>query len=412
MTAKNTSEDVWLLIFRSYLEEPSTIPISLTSVCRQWYNLIHATPSLWFRVVINVITGKSIPLILSSVGFRKYLAHTDGNGTEPKFPLDIEVRCRVPSAEEHNFICKKKVYYGRRWCFRSDCGFIRERREQLDALFATLADAKVAKTEPHNHTSIHNIGSKSMRGSRIDRWQSLIFESDGSFEDYTGSYESWMKNPAHCAPRLLYLTIRGIPPWYAPHEGFAPNLIDLTLENIPTYWKYEAINVPSLKSLSLQQPTRHIVWFKLSGICYAEELCIAEGGSGLIPATISVKFPNLKRLKMYTTVTYRLLSSISDDFEQSARRLEQVHLVNGDLWKSGDYFRRVPILTKARKIILETRPADPGEPVHHRPPLAYVKKFLALCAPDTEIVAVDENSAKVLSIVHEEIKSAGMINND
>lgn len=406
MTKPNVSEDAWLLIFRFYLAEPSAMPISLTPVCRQWYNLIHTTPSLWFRIVINVRTGKTIPLILSSMGFRDYLARTDGQDVDT--PLDIEILCHAPSRQEHYSMCNTEVLSWT-WCFQATCGFVEQRREQLDALFACLAGTQGTKKElkPKKYAQKKKVAPASKL--RIKRWRSLVLESDGLFEMYDGSSsESWINNPVHCAPQLLYLNIRGVPAWYEPHEGFAPNLINLTLGNMPRSWKYGAITVPSLKHLSLQQSSKQILWYGMSGICPAEELSIMEGAA-FSTMSIEVNFPNLKRLKIHTAITYSLLSHINEHFERFDRRLELVHLVNGDLWKLRTYFHKLPILTNAQKVIFETRStrtpkADQSAP--QRPPLLYIKKFLELSAPDTEIVAFGENSAEILAIAREEILQA------
>lgn len=365
------------------------MPLSLTPVCRQWYNLIHATPILWFRIVIDVCPRKSIPSILSSTGFRQYLARTNGQEMDAEFPLDIEIRCHAPSKKEHSSMCGINTYGGL-WCFQSTCGFVRERRKQLDALLDSLANVLVTKAESYAQVSAHNTGPGSIRRSTINRWRSLVLESYGSFEMHSDlGCESWMNNPLNCASRLLHLTIRGVPSYYEPHKGFAPNLVTLTLADMPGAWKYVTVTIPSLKFLSISQPNGRIPG---SGICPVEELSIAEDWEG--GPKLNIKFPNLKRLKIYTTLTNNLLFYMSRRFDESDRRLELVHLVNRHQYKFWNPFFNTTILTNAQKIIFETWITNPNESAWNQPTLLDVKEFLELCAPDTEIVVIDNNSAK------------------
>lgn len=129
------NEDILLLIFRAYLENSSTMPISLTPVCRKWYNLIHATPILWLRILINAKVGVTIPFIIapSHTGFRNYLAHTDGRD----LPLDIEIRFHVPNKEDHDSGCV--LQFGRTICSLAQCSIVNKRKEELNTLLTLLA---------------------------------------------------------------------------------------------------------------------------------------------------------------------------------------------------------------------------------------------------------------------------------
>lgn len=357
--------------------------------------MINATLSLWFRVVITVKSREDVAIILSSTGLKDYLSRTDGLD----IPLDIEIQYHdrtgdftISPGGVPDFFRKSLVRSVNRW------------QEQLNCILALLADM-----QPHT--------GDVETSSRIDRWRSLLSEADETLNDWMDPRPivgSWLQNQSYSAPRLTNLILRDIPNYYQPHEYFAPNLKCLSLEGMCTVLEYHAINTPGLRSLSLQSNDVTIPWEEMSGICAVEELSVEEPKDDVtyLEETISLDFPNLKRLEIRGAVCPSLLLQLTDQFRKSSRRLAVVHLVDYDFGFDLGKFPDISILTNAHKIIFEIQSdsnADYNEPPDISVSLSDMRKFLGICATDTEVVAVGEDSERILALAREDISYAWML---
>lgn len=427
--------DILIPIVELYVQEHSTMALSLMPVCRHWYHVLTTTPSLCSKVVIHVKTRETIPFILSSVGFGKYLSLNDRNtgisgvqtpiygvDLDPDVPLDIEIRCQPPTEQQHNTVCDSPIRHMGN-CSVVPCKFGLQRREQLNALLAHLAGGS-----PSNREVGYTGRSKP---GRISRWRKLVVELDSSLY-YAGLFTSPISlnqngilgDFSYSAPKLTHLTLNNVPPWYRPHADFAPNLIHLEFRNGDVSLGNSArfMNIPKLRSLSLMGLTR------FHGVAdTVEELTISLAIAKA--QAMQIQFPKLKVLRILRTVPFDFLSNLDSQFKQSnsndirnnntnepnnlneVRRLEALVLVEVSL-SMLMVLRKCTVAKNARTIILENipRPSDtPILPESHMQiartsPWRLLREFLANCSIDTEVIATDHFSANVLEVVRKEIQ--------
>jgi hypothetical protein len=163
-----TPPDLLIQIAERYLEEPSTTPLRLVSVCRHWYNTITAVRTLWRRVVIHINDREVIPKLLESHGLEKYLSRSDTRENYDDILLDIEIKCRRPSVEDHALVCVFTLDY---YCVNHTCRYAVERREQLSKLLLHLAG-------PEPRSTADTASKSTLKVDWIQRWGTLSIEWD------------------------------------------------------------------------------------------------------------------------------------------------------------------------------------------------------------------------------------------
>lgn len=407
-----TPADVLIPIFKLFLDEPLAMPLSLTPVCRHWYNVLAMTPRLWSKVVILVNNRDKIPSLLSSTSLEEYLTRTDrvkgrdctDDVVHIDIPLDVEIHFREPTEQEHNTVCDDPLRY-RGGCSLVPCKLGLERRRQLEELLIYLAGPgkNCQKTE----------------NDRIHRWGTLIIDLDlyfhhaGYFEGTMTSRDDILGNPSYRASQLFRLTLQNFPPWYKPHADFAPNLNSLEIRD--GCFNLDNINTPNIRSLSLAGNIRFYGSSNSRQTVYAtvEELTVSLPIARAL--TIYPEFPNLKTLRINRTISSNFLSGLNDQFRKSGnandiRRLEALFLVETPP-SMLMMLKQSPIAKNARSIIFQNipQPSDvtipPSRPMQliRSSPWRRLREFLTLCASDTEVTAIDEGSAKVLECVRGEI---------
>lgn len=408
------SEDILILIFRIYLEEPSTMPIFLATVDRRWYNLTHATPVLWSRVSISTTSNAHMALIVSSRGFQQYLSRTDG--PDINIPLDIELRCGSHDTDEHETICGPRELKEPDRCLWRSCPFSEQRKELVDAILTLLAGPESSPSTSNLQaiTPVYSSGTSEIPSQppklRIQRWRSFLFEWGGPTQESLHTQnEYWTKNSFICAPLLTYITLRNVPARYEPSDVFAPNLQYLALRDFEmTFGKpFRLINSPNLKVLSLKSDGL-LLWDRLSGTCNVEELSIIESTTEVF-SPVRIILPRLRKLTISPKFCFSFAWAITQQFQDAGRRLEELHLKNyTSTWINSA--ANTALFTDSRKVMIEYSPEErqilaagggPGREVDIR---RCLKRFIVTCASDTEVVGIDEVHEKALAEARQGIR--------
>lgn len=396
------------------------MPIYLTPVCRLWYSLLLSMPTLWSKIIIN-LRGSRLSKSLS-MGFTDYISRTDRHGGDPKLDilLDIEIRCHPPTA-----------------------GYQLE--DVLSRLAAPEIDFDATANECGDSGDII-VG----RQSRMERWGTLLLDLDGlghrsssstvnnvndtdanTTNHYANKIDDIFKvsnrkvfitleNVAYNAPRLSQLTVQNVHFLFKAHSKFAPNLNKLILKNINSGWESDFSKLKSLSITGSWDPWDHRrhIW---PGASTIEELSVSMPiAAASSHYELSVEFPKLKRLEIHHTISRNLLDCLNAQFERdggdmpNGRRLESLRLIEiqpSVLLLLKQNF----IMRNAKQIILHNTPfvSSLSQNDYTRflggGRARELAEFLATCALDCKVIAMDAESMEALQAAQKEMNEMTLL---
>lgn len=325
-------------MFDAYLRHPSTLPISLTPVCRRWYNILVASPTFWFRIRVDIRSPGDLPFLLESAGLQLYLSRSERNGdglahdNRPDIPLDIEIIYRM-NQEYHSTICQLPLD---RACNDKNCVFLSNGNRQLQDLLVLLAGPPTLTTPattkfsllPSLSSILSLIRSSPVPAPlpptparhRIKRWRSFSLDATGLIDRKYIDGQIDLKpldQASYQAPMLTDMRLINLMVMYiAPHESFSPNLHSLVMHET------SVIELPQVGIVREMVLLSSLV-FGHTIASNLQELTIYQGYRDLhIPLT---HLPKLRILKIIMVASDRFLASL---VEWAPTGLELLHLVD------------------------------------------------------------------------------------